>query len=100
MTQDAPVTARRRFLGGIALGAATFAAGRTAAAPAADGHALGYDVAPAGEFLRTVPRKPGDPVSFTFSLDHNPVKATSGGWAREVTTRNLPRASNIAGAHL
>jgi oxalate decarboxylase len=100
MMQDMPATARRRFLGGVALGAATFAAGRTIAAPAGDAHASGYDVAPAGEFMRTVPRKPGDPVTFTFSLDHNPVKATSGGWAREVTTRHLPLASNIAGAHL
>ena len=100
MTQDAPTTVRRRFLGGVALGAVTLAAGRTVAAPAGDGHASGYDVAPAGEFMRTVPRKPGDPVTFTFALDRNPVKATSGGWAREVTARHLPLASNIAGAHL
>ena len=100
MTQDAPTTVRRRFLGGVALGAVTLAAGRTVAAPAGDGHASGDDVAPAGEFMRTVPRKPGDPVTFTFALDRNPVKATSGGWAREVTARHLPLASNIAGAHL
>ena len=99
MTQDAPTTVRRRFLGGVALGAVTLAAGRPVAAPAGDGHASGYDVAPAGA-VRTVPRKPGDPVTFTFALDRNPVKATSGGWAREVTARHLPLASNIAGAHL
>ena len=39
-------------------------------------------------------------MTFTFSLDHNPVKATSGGWAREVTMRHLPLATNIAAAHL
>ncbi|HEX3405186.1 MAG TPA: cupin domain-containing protein [Acetobacteraceae bacterium] len=100
MTQQQSATARRRFLGGMALGAASLAAGRTTAAPVGDAHAAGYDVAAAGEFMTTVPRKSGDPVSFTFSLDHNPVKATSGGWAREVTARHLPLAGNIAGAHL
>jgi oxalate decarboxylase len=100
MTQDPSATARRRFLSGMALGAATLAAGRSVAAAAGDGHAAGYDVAPAGEFMKTVPRKSGDPVAFTYSIDHNVVKATSGGWAREVTARHLPLASNIAGAHL
>lgn len=100
MTQDLSTNARRRFLGGIAIGAAALAAGRTVAAPTGDAHASGYDVAPAGNFMQTVPRKPGDPVTFTLSLDRSPVKATSGGWAREVTARQLPLSSNIAGAHL
>jgi oxalate decarboxylase len=84
----------------MAVGAATLAAGRTMAATGGDGHAAGYDVAPAGEFIKTVPRKPGDPITFSMSLDRNPVKATSGGWAREVNARHLPLASGIAGAHL
>ena len=37
---------------------------------------------------------------FTASLDKGPIKATSGGWAREITTRGLPIATDIAGAHL
>ena len=37
---------------------------------------------------------------FTASLDKGPIKATSGGWAREVTARRLPLATGIAGAHL
>jgi oxalate decarboxylase len=32
-------------------------------------------------------------------LDSGPIKATTG-WARDVTTRNLPIATDIAGAHL
>jgi oxalate decarboxylase len=100
MTQDPSVTARRRFLSGMALGAATFAAARTAEAAGPDGHAAGYDAAPAGDFMKTVPRKSGDPVTFSMSLDRNPVKSTSGGWAREVNARHLPLATNIAGAHL
>ena len=100
MNKDQSTTARRRFLGGMALGAATLAASRSAAAAGGDGHAAGYDVAPAGEFMKTVPRKSGDPVTFSISLDRNPMKATSGGWAREVNARHLPLASGIAGAHL
>ena len=50
--------------------------------------------------LKTIPRKSGDPVVFTASLDKGPIKATSGGWAREVTARGLPIATDIAGAHL
>jgi oxalate decarboxylase len=100
MTQDQSATARRRFLGGMALSAATLATSRSGTAAAGDGHAIGYDAAPAGEFIKTVPRKSGDPISFSMSLDHNPVKATSGGWAREVNARHLPLASSIAGAHL
>jgi oxalate decarboxylase len=92
--------ANRRFvLQSFALGAGTLAAAQSLAA-GNDGHAAGYDVSPASEFLKTIPRKSGDPVKFTASLDNGPIKATSGGWAREITARGLPIASNIAGAHL
>jgi oxalate decarboxylase len=50
--------------------------------------------------VKTIPRKAGDPVVFTASLDKGAIKATSGGWAREITMRGLPIASGIAGAHL
>ena len=55
MTQYLPANARRQFLGGMALGAAALAAGRTVAAPNGDAHAAGYDVAAAGNFMKTVP---------------------------------------------
>lgn len=90
---------RRIFLEVFALGAGTLAASQAGAAPF-DGHAAGYDVAPSSEFLKTIPRKTGDPVTFTASLDKGPLKATSGGWAREITARGLPIATDIAGAHL
>lgn len=92
-------TDRRTFLGVVALGAgglassASFAAGN-------DGHAAGYDAAPSEKFLPTIPRKSGDAVTFTVNLDKGPIKATSGGWARDVTMRQLPIATDIAGAHL
>jgi len=92
--------ANRRFvLQSFAVGAGTFAASQSFAA-GNDGHAAGYDVSGTSEYLKTVPRKSGDPVVFTASLDKGPIKATSGGWAREVTTRGLPIATAIAGAHL
>ena len=50
--------------------------------------------------MPVLPRRPGDPVRFSFPLDAGPIKATSGGWARDVTTRALPIATGIAGAHL
>jgi oxalate decarboxylase len=37
---------------------------------------------------------------FTAPLDDGPMKSTSGGWAREITTRQLPLAANLAIAHL
>jgi oxalate decarboxylase len=92
-------TSRRMFLGAIALGGSAFSAVRAFAA-GTDGHAAGYDVSPASNFMPLVPRKSGDPVVFTASLDSAPIKATSGGWAREITTRSLPLATGIAGAHL
>ncbi|AWB19613.1 cupin domain-containing protein [Methylobacterium currus] len=91
-------TSRRVFLGTLAAGG-SFAVGGAFAAPD-DGHAAGADVAPAGTFLRTIPRKAGEAPAFTISLDAGPIKATSGGWARDVTTRQLPIATGIAGAHL
>jgi len=90
---------RRIFLQSVALGAGTLATSQSFAA-GSDGHAAGYDVSAAAEYLKTVPRKSGDPVVFTASLDKGPIKATSGGWAREITTRGLPIATDIAGAHL
>ena len=90
---------RRFFLRSVAIGAGALAASQSLAATP-DGHAAGYDVSPAAESLKTIPRKSGDPVAFSTSLDNGPIKATSGGWAREVTTRGLPLATGIAGAHL
>jgi oxalate decarboxylase len=100
VTKQPFTTARRRFLSGVAISAATLATNRSVAAAAGDGHAAGYDVAPAGDFLKTVPRKPGAPVTFTISLDRAPAKVVSGGWAREINARQLPLATGIAGAHL
>jgi oxalate decarboxylase len=75
-------TDRRTFLGGLAL-----AAGTAAATPVLgkDGRAAGYDVAPAFDHMPLIPRKSGDPVIFTASLDKAPIKATSGG-AEDVMT--------------
>jgi oxalate decarboxylase len=69
-------------------------------AAGSDGRAAGYEVSAASEYLKTIPRKSGDPVVFTASLDKGAIKATSGGWAREITMRGLPIATDIAGAHL
>jgi oxalate decarboxylase len=70
-------TNRRIFLQSFAAGAGTLAASQSFAA-ASDGHAAGYDVSAASEYLKTIPRKSGDPVVFTASLDKGPIKATSG----------------------
>ena len=91
-------TSRRVFLGALAAGSGLAVGGAFAATD--DGHAAGADVAPAGTFQRTIPRKAGAAPAFTISLDAGPIKATSGGWARDVTTRQLPIATGIAGAHL
>ena len=61
---------------------------------------MGYDVAPATDHMTLIPRRTGDPVTFTASLDKSAIKATSGGWARDITSKALPIATNIAGAHL
>jgi oxalate decarboxylase len=92
-------TNRRLFLGALALGAGGLASAQSLAADD-DGHAAGYDVAPSSKYQPLIPRRPGDPVTFTASLDRGPIKATSGGWAREVTLRTLPISTDIAGAHL
>src|ERR1700688_2072980 len=92
-------TTRRLFLGALAFGAGGLAAARSLAA-GKDGHAAGYEVAPASEYLPLIPRRTGDAVTFTAALDKAAIKATSGGWAREVTMRALPIATDIAGAHL
>src|ERR1044072_1917867 len=89
---------RRPFLGGL-VGSASLAT-TVAAATGRDGHAAGYDVSPAGDHLAVIPRRTGDAMKFTASLDGGPIKATSGGWARDITTRSLPIATAIAGAHL
>ena len=90
---------RREFLGGLAVAAGGLAATQSLAA-GNDGRAAGYDVAPASDFVPLIPRRSGDPVTFTASLDKSPIKATSGGWARDITTKGLPIATDIAGAHL
>jgi oxalate decarboxylase len=91
---------RRFFLQSFAAGAGAALATSQSLAAGNDGHAAGYDVSAASEYLKTIPRKSGDPVVFTASLDKGPIKATSGGWAREITARGLPIATDIAGAHL
>ena len=50
--------------------------------------------------MQTVPRKSGDALKFTLPLDSGPIKATSGGWARDFTSARFPLATDIAGAHL
>ena len=93
------VASRRALLGGLAFAATGLASSQTLAATK-DGHAVGYDVAPSADHLPVIPRRTGDAMKFTASLDGGPIKATSGGWARDITTRSLPIATGIAGAHL
>jgi oxalate decarboxylase len=69
-------TARRRFLGGMAFGAAALTAARGMAA-VNDAHAAGYDAAAATDFMKTVPRKPGEAAAFTFALDRPPATCHS-----------------------
>jgi oxalate decarboxylase len=90
---------RRAVLGSLAF-AATGLAGAPAWAGGQDGHAAGYDVAPSADHLAVIPRRTGDAIKFTAALDGGPIKATTGGWARDITTRGLPIATSIAGAHL
>ncbi len=91
-------TNRRLFLGGLAFGAS--AVTTHALAASGDGHAAGYDVASDSQFTPLIPRRAGQPPAFTYPLDRQTPKATSGGWARDVTMRNLPISEEIAGAHL
>ena len=44
--------------------------------------------------------KPATRSSSQLRSINGPIKATSGGWARDVTTKSLPIATDIAGAHL
>lgn len=90
---------RRAFLGGLAFAAGGLAAPRSHAA-GSDGHAAGYDIAGASDYTALIPRRTGDPVTFTAALDKGAIKATSGGWARDITTKGLAIATDIAGAHL
>ena len=92
-------TSRRTFIGGFAVAVSTLATTDTRA-EGADGHAAGYDVAASKDHVPLIPRRTGDPVTFTVSLDKGAIKATSGGWARDITTKTLPIATDIAGAHL
>ena len=71
-------TDRRAFLGAL-VGAASIATAASAAT-GRDGHAAGYDVAPSADHLAVIPRRTGDSMKFTASLDGGPIKATSGGW--------------------
>ncbi len=91
---------RRQVMGGASLAMGAAALWRAGAARAADGHAAGRDVAAAPDPVAILPRRPGEGPAFTASLDRAPLKQTSGGWAREVTTRTLPIATGIAAAHL
>ncbi len=91
---------RRQIIGGASLIMGAASIRRASAEIMPDGHAAGRDVAAAPNPLATLPRKPGEAPAFTASLDRAPLKQTSGGWAREVTTRTLPIATGIAGAHL
>ena len=66
--------ANRRFvLQSFAAGAGALATSQAFAA-GADGHAAGYDVSVAADYLKTIPRKSGDPVTFTAALDKGPIK--------------------------
>jgi oxalate decarboxylase len=59
---------RRAFLGGLAFAAGSLAATRSSAI-GNDGHAAGYDVTGASDYMPLIPRRTGDPVTFTTSLD-------------------------------
>ena len=91
---------RRLVMLGLPMGVATTALHAATLDTMRDGHAAGLDVAAAPNPLPLIPRRPGPAPTFTASLDTAPLKQTSGGWAREITTRTLPIATAIAGAHL
>jgi len=56
---------RRIFLQSFAIGAATFA-GSQAFRCDADGHAAGYDVSPASDYLKTIRESPATPSSTLY----------------------------------
>jgi hypothetical protein len=89
-------TNRRAFLGGVAFATGGLAATKSFAADK-DGHAAGYDVAPASDYVPVIPRRTGDPMTLTASLDKGAIKAASGGWARDITLRGLPIATERSG---
>jgi oxalate decarboxylase len=94
---------RRGLVGSLMAGAAGLAAALPAVRASAetqDGHAAGQDAAPFAGGVPVLNRRAGDAPAFTASLDQATIKATSGGWAREITARQLPIASNVAIAHL
>ena len=90
---------RRLFLGGLAFGSGMLASWQ-ALAVEGDGRAAGRDATSSSSFVRTIPRKSGTAQAFSASLDSGPIKATTGGWARDVTANQLPIATGISGAHL
>lgn len=59
-------TSHRAFIGGFAVAAGGLAIPRTHAADG-DGRAAGYDVAPSSEHVASIPRRGGNPVTFTAS---------------------------------
>lgn len=91
---------RRIILQSFAVGAGALATSPSFAA-GSDGHAAGYDVSAASEYLKTIPRKSGDPVVFTASLDKGALKATSGGdsppFNKWDLARKRPRGLNARG---
>lgn len=94
---------RRSLVGSLAMGTVGLVAVQADAEGKAgiqDGHASGRTATPFANGVGLLPRKPGEAPGFTASLDRGPLKATSGGWARELTTRQLPIATGIAVAHL
>jgi oxalate decarboxylase len=92
-------TERRYFLGGLAFGVGAIASGRALGADG-DGRAAGKEASSSATFVQTIPRKTGAAQAFTGHLDGGTIKATAGGWARDLTARQLPIATGIAGAHL
>lgn len=73
-------TNRRAFLGGLVFATGGLAASQSLAV-GSDGHALGYDVAPASDHMALVPRRTGDPVTFSASLDKRSRQPPVGGLA-------------------
>jgi oxalate decarboxylase len=92
-------TNRRKFLGGLAFSASGLATTGSLALEN-DGHAAGYEVARASDYTSLIPRRAGDPVKFTTSLDKSAIKATSGDRARQPASQCHPCAEANADASL